>query len=115
MTQHPDSDASLRHLLAYRILDAEGQPVNWTYDYDQDEIAEEIFAHILPDAPEWRAILRRKVREIVERGVDAIFLGQTGTFISSAGWRAGRQRVGQGALLCWSRLNGDNQKEGLRK
>lgn len=35
-----------------------------------------------PDAPEWRAILRRKVREIVERGVDAIFLDQTGTFIN---------------------------------
>ena len=69
-------------LLAYRILDGEGRPVNWSYDYDQDEIAEEIFAYISPDAPEWRAVLRQKVREIVERGVDAIFLDQTGTFVN---------------------------------
>ena len=69
-------------LLAYRILDGEGRPVNWSYDYDQDEIAEEIFAYISPDAPEWRAVLRQKVREIVDRGVDAVFLDQTGTYIN---------------------------------
>jgi len=69
-------------LLPYRILDLEGRPVTWSVDLDGDEIDEEIFAYISPDAPEWRHMLRTKIGEIVDRGVDAIFLDQTGTYVN---------------------------------
>jgi hypothetical protein len=70
-------------LLPYRILDADGRPVTWSWDYDEDEIAEEIMAYISPDAPQWRAVLGRKIHDLVERyEVDAIFLDQTGTYVN---------------------------------
>jgi hypothetical protein len=69
-------------LIIYQIYDQEGRPATWSYDYDQDEIAEEIFAYISPDVPQWRAVLKRKVEEMIERGMDAIYLDQTGTFIN---------------------------------
>jgi hypothetical protein len=69
-------------LLPYRILDLEGRPVTWSFDRDGDEIDEEIFAYISPDAPEFRQVMRTKVSEIVNRGVDAVFLDQTGTFVN---------------------------------
>jgi hypothetical protein len=71
-----------KELLKHQIRDQEGRPVTWSYDYDQDEIAEEIFAYISPDVPEWREILKGKIREVIEFGVDAIYLDQTGTFIN---------------------------------
>ena len=69
-------------LLPYRILDLEGRPVTWSFDHDGDEIDEEIFAYISPDAPEWRQVLQTKIAEIVARGVDTIFLDQTGTYVN---------------------------------
>ena len=69
-------------LLAHQILDSEGRPVTWSFDYDQDEIAEEIFAYISPDAPEWRAGLHQRIGDIIGRGVDAIYLDQVGTFVN---------------------------------
>jgi len=71
-----------QELLKYQIFDQEGRPATWSFDYDQDEIAEEIFAYISPDAPQWRSVLKEKIRELIERGVDAIYLDQTGTFIN---------------------------------
>ncbi|MCC7355902.1 MAG: hypothetical protein IT330_19355, partial [Anaerolineae bacterium] len=69
--------------LPYQVQDQEGHPVSWSWDYDEDEIAEDVFAYISPDAPEWRAVLRRKVREMIERyGIDTIFLDQAGTFVN---------------------------------
>ena len=45
--------------------------------------AEEIFAYISPDAPEWRSVLREKIRGLVIKyGMDTIFLDQLGTFIN---------------------------------
>jgi hypothetical protein len=73
----------MKQWLPYQVQDQEGRPVSWSWDYDEDEIAEEVFAYVSPDAPEWRAVLRGKVREIVERyGVDTIFLDQAGTFVN---------------------------------
>ncbi len=68
--------------LKYQIFDQEGHPATWSYDYDQDEIAEEIFAYISPDVSEWRDALKGKIRGLIERGMDAIYLDQTGTFIN---------------------------------
>lgn len=68
--------------LEHRILDPEGRPVTWSFDYDQDEIDEEIFAYISLDVPEWRAELRDKIGEAVERGFDTIYLDQVGTFVN---------------------------------
>jgi hypothetical protein len=76
--ENPDS----QDLLKYQIYDQEGHPATWSYDYDQDEIAEEIFAYISPDAPEWRGVLKGKIKGMIERGMDAIYLDQTGTFIN---------------------------------
>jgi len=70
------------NLLAHQILDQEGRPSTWSYDYDQDEIAEEIMAYISPDASEWRKLKIENIRALVGRGVDAIYLDQTGTFIN---------------------------------
>lgn len=70
-------------LLAYQVRDGEGRPLSWSYDYDHDEVAEEIMAYISPDAPEWRALLGRKIGELVEPyGIDALFLDQVGTFVN---------------------------------
>jgi hypothetical protein len=69
-------------LLAHQIIDPEGRPSTWSYDHDQDEMAEEIFAYISPDTPEWRAVIKEQVRCLTERGMDAIYLDQTGTFIN---------------------------------
>ncbi len=69
-------------LLPYRILDLEGRPVTWSFDRDGDEIDEEIFAYISPDAPEWRQVMQEKIAEIVHRGVDAVFLDQVGTYVN---------------------------------
>ena len=69
-------------LLSHQILDPEGRPVTWSFDYDQDEIAEEVFAYISPDVSEWRAVLRRRVGDIIARGVDAVYLDQVGTFVN---------------------------------
>jgi hypothetical protein len=76
--ENPDT----QDLIKYQIYDQEGHPATWSYDYDQDEIAEEIFAYISPDAPEWRGVLKGKIRELIDRGIDAIYLDQTGTFIN---------------------------------
>ncbi len=72
-------------LLAYQVRDGEGRPVSWSYDYDHDEVAEEIMAYISPDAPEWRTLLGSKIKELVESyGIDAIFLDQVGTFVNDS-------------------------------
>ncbi|MCJ7551999.1 MAG: DUF6259 domain-containing protein [Anaerolineae bacterium] len=76
--ENPDHVKWLEH----RILDGEGRPINWSYDFDQDEIDEEIFAYISPDVQAWRAELRRKIDEAVARGFDAIYLDQVGTFVN---------------------------------
>jgi hypothetical protein len=68
--------------LEHRILDPEGRPITWSFDHDQDEIDEEIFAYISPDVPEWRAELRSKIREAVARGYDTIYMDQVGTFVN---------------------------------
>jgi len=69
-------------LVKYQMHDSEGRPSTWSYDYDQDEVAEEIFAYISPDVPEWRTVQRSKIHKLVQRGMDAIYLDQTGTFIN---------------------------------
>jgi hypothetical protein len=68
--------------LEYRILDGEGRPINWSFDFDSDEIDEEIFAYISPDVPAWRDELRRKIAEAIHRGFDTIYLDQVGTFVN---------------------------------
>ena len=70
-------------LLAFQVQDGEGRPLSWSFDYDHDEVAEEIFAYISPDAPEWRTVLRERIQRLVDGfGVDTIFLDQTGTFVN---------------------------------
>lgn len=69
-------------LLKHQIIDPEGRPSTWSYDYDQDEIAEEIMAYISPAAAEWRAVQVENIRHLVNAGIDAIYLDQTGTFIN---------------------------------
>jgi len=69
-------------LLPHQIIDPEGRPSTWSYDKDQDEIAEEIFAYISPDTSEWREVIKDQVRVLTGRGMDAIYLDQTGTFIN---------------------------------
>lgn len=69
-------------LLAEQIYDPEGRPSSWTYDYDQDEIAEEIMAYISPASPAWRKVMVENIAGLVKNGVDAIYLDQTGTFIN---------------------------------
>lgn len=77
-----DNPATQR-LLEHQVHDPEGRPMGWSWDYDEDEIPEEIFAYISPDVPEWREVLRQTARELVEqRGVDAIYLDQMGTFVN---------------------------------
>lgn len=45
--------------------------------------AEEICAYISSDAPEWRSVLREKIRRLVVKyGMDTIFLDQLGTFMN---------------------------------
>ncbi len=78
------SFANPEHLkwLEHRILDGEGRPINWSFDFDSDEIDEEIFAYISPDCPEWRDELCSKISEAIQRGFDTIYLDQTGTFVN---------------------------------
>ena len=71
-------------LLPYQIHDQEDHPSTWSFDYDQDEIGEEIFAYISPDTKEWREVVRENIQGLVARGVSAIYLDQTGTFINDA-------------------------------
>ena len=68
--------------LPYQIYDQEGHPSTWSFDFDQDEIAEEVFAYISPDVPEWRQDMKEKIHKLVDMGVDGIYLDQTGTFIN---------------------------------
>lgn len=70
-------------LLHDQIRDQEGRPMGWAFDYDQDEVMEEVFAYISPDAPSWRRVQGEKIRGFVERfGPDTIFLDQVGTFVN---------------------------------
>ena len=70
-------------LLIHQVHDPEGRPLGWSWDYDEDEIPEDVFAYISPDVPEWRDLLRRTARDLVGRyGVDAIYLDQMGTYVN---------------------------------
>jgi hypothetical protein len=68
--------------LADQIIDPEGRPSTWSYDQDQDEIAEEIMAYISPASPAWQKRMVENIAGLVKRGMDAIYLDQTGTCIN---------------------------------
>lgn len=79
---HPEFP-KLQHFLEHQVRDSQDRPLGWAYDWDGDEVDEEIFAYISPDHEPWRRYLRGRILSFVaEYDIDVVHLDQASTYVN---------------------------------